>query len=126
MERVSQIKISLDLGTHNLSTAAVQNNVSITSIATFVAQISCLIKMENLIHKVNKRISQQKKVENGKISNIASNDKVIQLYNTNLTRKEGYNRLKNIQVIQGISKSKVAQLANFIESLKRKHSLMKV
>ena len=34
--------------------------VSLTSIATFAAEISSLIKMENLIYKVNKRISQQK------------------------------------------------------------------
>ena len=64
MEKASQIKVSLDLGTHNLSIAAAQKNVSLTSIATFAAEISSFIRMENLIYKINKRISQQKKVEN--------------------------------------------------------------
>ena len=58
--------------------------------------------MENLIYKVNKRISQQKKVENRKISNIVSNDLAVQCYNTDLTWAEGYNRLENIQMIRGI------------------------
>ena len=82
MEKASQIKVSLDLGTHNLSIAAAQKNVSLTSIATFAAEISSFIRMENLIYKVNKRISQQKKVENRKISNIVSNDLAVQCYNT--------------------------------------------
>ena len=115
MEKASQIKVSLDLGTHNLSIAAAQKNVSLTSIATFAAEISSFIRMENLIYKVNKRISQQKKVENRKISNIVSNDLAVQCYNTDLTWAEGYNRLENIQMIRGISKSKLAQLANVIE-----------
>ena len=71
--------------------------------------------MENLIYKVNKRISQQKKVENRKIPNIVSNELAVQCYNTDLTWEEGYKRLENIQMIRGISKSKLAQLANFIE-----------
>ena len=115
MEKAGQIKVSLDLGTHNLSLAAAQKNVSLTSIATFAAEISSFIRMENLIYKVNKRISQQKKVENRKISNIVSNDLAVQCYNTDLTWAEGYNRLENIQMIRGISKSKLAQLANVIE-----------
>ena len=71
--------------------------------------------MENLIYKVYKRISQQKKVENYKISSIVSNDLAVQCCNTNSTWEEGYNWLKNIQMVQGISKSKLAELANFIE-----------
>ena len=101
MERASQIKVCLDLGTHNLFIAAARKNVSLTSLATFAAEISSLIKMENLIYKVNKRISQQKKVENRKISNIVSNNLVVQCYNTDLTWAEGYNRLENIQMIRG-------------------------
>ena len=71
--------------------------------------------MENLIYKVNKRISQQKKVENRKISKIVSNDLAVQCYNTDLTWAEGYNRLENIQIIRSIRKSKLAQLANVTE-----------
>ena len=61
------------------------------------------------------QISQQKKFENRKISNIVSNDLAVLCYNTDLTWEEGYNRLGNIQMLRGISKSKLAQLANFIE-----------
>ena len=100
MEKASQIKVSLELRTHNLSIAA-QKNVSLTSIATFAAEISSLISMESLIYKVNKKISQQKKVENRKISNIVSNNLVVQCYNSDLTWAEGYNRLENIQMIRG-------------------------
>ena len=114
MEKASQIKVSLDLRTHNLSIAA-QKNVSLTLIATFAAEISSLISMESLIYKVNKKISQQKKVENRKISNIVSNDLAAQCYNTDLTWAEGYNRLENIQMIRSIPKSKLAQLANVTE-----------
>ena len=39
MERASQIKVSLHLGTHSLSIAAAQKNDSLTSIATFAAEI---------------------------------------------------------------------------------------
>ena len=79
MEGTSQIKTSLDLG------AAAQKTISLTSVATFAAEISSLIKMENIIYNVNKRISQQKKVENRKISKTVSNDLAVQCYNTNLT-----------------------------------------
>ena len=79
MEGTSQIKTSLDLG------AAAQKTISLTSVATFAAEISSLIKMENVIYNVNKRISQQKKVENRKISKTVSNDLAVQCYNTNLT-----------------------------------------
>ena len=51
MERTSKIKTSLDLG------AAAQKSVSLTSAATFAAEISSLIKMENLIYNINKRIT---------------------------------------------------------------------
>ena len=59
-------------------------------------------------------MSQQKKVENCKISSIVSNDLAVQCC-ANSTWEEGYNWLKNIQMVQGISKSKLAELANFIE-----------
>ena len=72
MEGTSQIKTSLDLG------AAAQKTISLTSVATFAAEISTLIKMENVIYNVNKRISQQKKVENRKISKTVSNDLAVQ------------------------------------------------
>ena len=60
-------------------------------------------------------MSQQKKFQNRKISKIVSNDLAVQRCNTDLTWEEGYNRLENIRMVRGISKSKLAQLANFIE-----------
>ena len=87
----------------------------LTSIATFAAEIPSLIKTEKLIFKLNKIISQQNKVENRKISNIVSNYVAVQCYNTDLTWEESYHRLENIQMIRGISKSKLSQLFNFIE-----------
>ena len=51
MEGTSQIKTSLDLG------AAAQKTISLASVPTFAAEISSLIKMENVIYNVNKRIS---------------------------------------------------------------------
>ena len=110
MEKASQIKINLDLGAHNLSIAAAQKNSFLTSIATFAAEIPSLIKTE-----LNKIISQQNKVENRKISNIVSIYVAVQCYNTDLTWEESYHRLENIQMIRGISKSKLSQLVNFIE-----------
>ena len=115
MEKASQIKINLDLGAHNLSIAAAQKNSFLTSIATFAAEIPSLIKTEKLIFKLNKIISQQNKVENRKISNIVSIYVAVQCYNTDLTWEESYHRLENIQMIRGISKSKLSQLVNFTE-----------
>ena len=83
MEGASQIKIGLDLGTHNLSIAATQINVSLTSIVIFAAKILSLINTENR-----------------KIPNVVSNDLDVQHYNTDLTWEEGYNRLENLQMIQ--------------------------
>ena len=115
MEKASQIKINLDLGAQNLSIAAAQKNSFLTSIATFAAEIPSLIKTEKLIFKLNEIISHQNKVENRKISNIVSIYVAVQCYNTDLTWEESYHRLENIQMIRGISKSKLSQLVNFIE-----------
>ena len=44
MKQVSQIKISLDLGTHNLFIAEVQKNISHTLVTTFAADTLSLKK----------------------------------------------------------------------------------
>ena len=44
IKQISQIKISLDLGTHNLFIAAVQKNISLTLVITFAAEILSLKK----------------------------------------------------------------------------------
>ena len=121
MEGTSQIKIGLDLGTHNLSIAATQINVSLTSIAIFAAEILSLINTDNVIHMLNKRISQQNKIENRKIPNTVSNDLAVYHYNTDLTWKEGYNRLENLQMIREYQN----QNCSWLILLRKKHSLMK-